>query len=72
MFATAIHKTSMPGDHARCLFKWSQALSHEAGRETEADQALREAEELYASRAEAPSANPTEENYDSLVYLLWR
>ncbi|KAK3379097.1 hypothetical protein B0T24DRAFT_610704 [Lasiosphaeria ovina] len=72
MIVTLIHKEYMAGEHARCLYKLSQALFQEPGREAESRQLLREAEELYFSLAGDANQNPSEEDYDSLVYCLWR
>ncbi|KAJ8132115.1 hypothetical protein O1611_g1504 [Lasiodiplodia mahajangana] len=56
----------MVGEHARCLYKLSQALSRENGREAEAEGMLQEAESLYFSRATDQGRTPTEIDYDGL------
>jgi len=75
----------MIGEHARCLFKMSEALYQVPGREAEADRLLKEAEELYwkkvgclesvdekATNFEIRQRAVTEEEYDSLVFVAWR
>jgi hypothetical protein len=62
----------MVGEHARCLYKLSQALYQDVGKEVKADEILREAEELYFTRAENLGRSPTEDEYDQLVYVIWR
>lgn len=42
-----IHKNTHPAKYARCLFKLSETLRQVPGRETEADQRLQEARDLY-------------------------
>lgn len=76
----------MAGEHARCLYKMSEILYQVPGRELEADQYLRQAEELYKKRAGQPELK-TEDNrvlgvgitegrkeadYDALVFVYWR
>ncbi|KAH8714838.1 P-loop containing nucleoside triphosphate hydrolase protein [Phaeosphaeriaceae sp. PMI808] len=72
MAVTYIHKEHMVGEHARCLYKLSQALHQLGGRELEADNMLQDAEGLYFTRSENQGKAPTEEDYDRLVYVLWR
>ncbi|KAJ0323159.1 hypothetical protein COL5a_008379 [Colletotrichum fioriniae] len=83
---TSLRKDIQVGEHARCLYKLSEALYQIPGRELEADRLLKEAEELYWKRVEKPKGvseedhaeyevpqiHPQEEDYDSLVYMLWR
>ncbi|EXF75842.1 hypothetical protein CFIO01_07877 [Colletotrichum fioriniae PJ7] len=86
MAITSLRKDIQVGEHARCLYKLSEALYQIPGRELEADGLLKEAEELYWKRVEKPKGvseedhaeyevpqiHPQEEDYDSLVYMLWR
>ncbi|KAL0776469.1 hypothetical protein CaCOL14_007756 [Colletotrichum acutatum] len=86
MAITSLRKDIQVGEHARCLYKLSEALYQISGRELEADRLLKEAEELYWKRVEKPKGvseedhaeyevpqiHPQEEDYDSLVYMLWR
>ncbi|KAG7048683.1 Tetratricopeptide-like helical [Colletotrichum scovillei] len=86
MAITSLRKDIQVGEHARCLYKLSEGLYQIPGRELEADRLLKEAEELYWKRVEKPKGvseedhaeyevpqiHPQEEDYDSLVYMLWR
>lgn len=73
MVITNLHRADMVGEHARCLYKLSQALYGEDGKEDEAEALLQEAEALYFSRAEKNQGKtPTEKDYDGLVQLRWR
>lgn len=72
MLATGVHKEYMIGEHARCLYKMSQALAQEPGGEVEARQFLDDAVEMYSARVRDGNTNPTEEDYDKLVYCIWR
>ncbi|UQC89508.1 uncharacterized protein CLUP02_15039 [Colletotrichum lupini] len=86
MAITSLRKDIQVGEHARCLHKLSEALYQISGRELEADRLLKDAEELYWKRIEklrgvseedhaeyeVPQIHPQEEDYDSLVYMLWR
>jgi len=62
----------MISEHARCLYKLSQALYQDEGKEVKADEILREAEELYFTKAENLGRSPTEAEYDQLIYVLRR
>lgn len=73
----------MVGKHARCLFKISETLYQIPGKELEADRLLKQAEDLYWKRVgkpelkdnaeyEIPLREVTEDDYDALVFLLWR
>lgn len=72
LVVTNIHKSYMVGEHARCLYKLSQALYQDDGKDLEADMMLQEAESLYFSRSEDQGRTPAEDDYDGLVYLHWR
>ncbi len=72
MIITFIHRDRMVGEHARCLYKLSQALYQDGGKEAKADEMLQEAEDLYFARADNLGRSPTEDEYDQLVYVLWR
>lgn len=72
MVITNLHKEDMVGEHARCLYKLSQALYQDESRETEAEALLHEAEALYFSRSDDFCRSPTEKEYDALVHLRWR
>jgi vacuolar-type H+-ATPase subunit H len=86
MVVTSLHKENMMGEHARCLFKMSEALYQVPGKELQADRFLKEAEELYWQRVgepehvaeedqaeyETPLRELKEDDYDNLVYMEWR
>ncbi len=72
LVVTGIHKKYMVGEHARCLYKLSQAFYQDIGKELEAETILQEAEGLYFTRSEDQGRAPTEEDYDRLVHLRWR
>lgn len=86
MTVTSVRQEIMVGEHARCLYKMSEILYQIPGRELEADQCLRHAEELYRKRVgqpelstEADQADQTalkegrkEADYDALVFVHWR
>ncbi|KXH65594.1 hypothetical protein CSAL01_03236 [Colletotrichum salicis] len=86
MAITTLRKDVQAGEHVRSLYKLSEALYQILGRELEADRLLKEAEELYWKRVEeakavseedhgeyeVPQMHPQEQDYDSLVYMLWR
>ena len=44
---SSIHKDTQPAKYARCLFKLSEILHQLPGQDAEADQQLKEAEDLY-------------------------
>ncbi|RSL84309.1 hypothetical protein CEP51_004011 [Fusarium floridanum] len=72
LVVTNIHKNYMVGEHARCLYKLSQAFYQDVGKEMEAETMLQEAETLYFSRRGGRKGAPTEQDYDGLVHLRWR
>ncbi|CAM1508596.1 Fc.00g054440.m01.CDS01 [Cosmosporella sp. VM-42] len=72
LVVTGIHKKYMVGEHARCLYKLSQAFYQDIGKELEAETVLQEAEGLYFTRSEDQGRTPTEGDYDRLVHLRWR
>lgn len=83
----SIHKDSHPAKYARCLFKLSEALRQVLGQETEADQRLKEAKDLYsqitgntqATNVERQEGTPLtrldrvkEEDFDALIHISQR
>jgi vacuolar-type H+-ATPase subunit H len=87
MVISSIHKDSHPAKYARCLFKLSEALREVPGQETEADQRLTEAKDLYfqiigntrATNMERPdeasqtqSNRVKEEDFDALIHISQR
>lgn len=72
---SSIHKDMHPAKYARCLFKLSGALRQVHGRETEADEGLKEAEDLYFQvTGKAKDGSPTvkEEDFDALIHISQR
>src|SRR4051812_40787146 len=70
---SSIHKNTHPAKYARCLFKLSNALRQVRGREAEADQRLREAEDLYSNITDKPrSTTVMEEDFDALIHISQR
>lgn len=63
----------MSAEHARCLFKLSEALEQEPRYESEARSAREEAERLLKQRAPTLDLDPSKESsYDSLIEVTWR
>ena len=61
----------MIAEHARCLFKLSEALGQKIRDQSEARKLREEAKHLLLERN--PNARDTglESTYDSLIYILW-
>ncbi len=72
MVATERHKTKMVAEHARTLFKLSEALTQEPRGEPEASKLRDEAERLLLSRDPVANNPGLEKAYDDLVCILWR
>ncbi|KAL9104085.1 MAG: hypothetical protein Q9163_000937 [Psora crenata] len=71
-WVTQIHRTDLKPEHARCMFKLSEALQQEPGNEDEAVFLREEAERLlYESNPDAQNPG-LERSYDDLVNLYWR
>lgn len=69
---TSLHKATLKAEHARCMFKLSEALQQEPGHEDEAQIFRDEAERLLYQR-EPNASNPgLEKSYDDLINLYWR
>jgi hypothetical protein len=66
---TDLHKGLMVGEHARSLFKLSEALRDPS--EQEAVEMRDEAERMLRSRRPGALGEGAEE-YDELVYIVWR
>lgn len=62
----------MVAEHARCLFKLSEALEQEPRSQREALELREEAERLLRIRAPNASKPGLESTYDALVNILWR
>ncbi|KAL5330147.1 hypothetical protein ACEPPN_003672 [Leptodophora sp. 'Broadleaf-Isolate-01'] len=71
---TNVHKKSMPIEHARALFKLSEALIQENynGNEEEARRLREEAESYLREREPNASDSGTEDAYDRFVPIFWR
>ena len=70
---TAFHKASMPVEHARNLFKLSEALlqdDHHSG--AEASDLREEAEVYLKERNPNMSSSSVEKDYDMLIPIFWR
>jgi hypothetical protein len=60
------------GEHARVLFKLSEALEQEPGEEAAARRHRQEAETLLRHRFPDEQATGIEATYNGLVSVLWR
>lgn len=62
----------MIAEHARCLFKLSEALQQEPREKEEADKLRCEAEHLLYKRDPGAKDPGLEKTYDMLVNIIWR
>lgn len=69
---TEKRKTTMMAEHARCMFKLSEALCQEPRDEAEALQLRDESERLLRIRDPTAQDPGLEKTYDDLVNILWR
>ncbi|OAA70451.1 hypothetical protein ISF_02425 [Cordyceps fumosorosea ARSEF 2679] len=70
---TKFHAGNMPLEHARCLFKLSQALLQGSHDETQQATDLRDEAKVYLLRRDAEAKNfDTEDAYDPWVPIFWR
>lgn len=69
---TERRKAIMVAEHARCIFKLSEALYQEPRNEDEALQLREEAERLLRIRDPTAKDSGLERTYDDLVSILWR
>lgn len=74
MEITKLRKDSMPVEHARSLFKLSEALLDDShnGSSSEAEALRGEAEVYLKKRKPEITACDTEEIYDNLIPIFWR
>lgn len=72
MVVTERHKVTMIADHARTLFKLSEALVQEERAEQEAYKLRDDAERLLLMRNPKAKSPGLEKTYDDLVCILWR
>ncbi|KAI9668929.1 MAG: hypothetical protein M1829_005241 [Trizodia sp. TS-e1964] len=71
-FITERHKVRMPAEHARTLFKLSEALLKEMRGKDEAADLRKESMRLLLSRAPQAKHIDSEKTYDDLVFIWWR
>ena len=70
---SAIHKATHPAKYARCLFKLSEAQRQDSRRQGEAEQQLREAEDLYYQITGKPGVTSVQEaDFDALIHISQR
>lgn len=72
MMVTEMRKANMVAEHARCVFKLSEALEQEPRGEKEAGMLREEADRLLRQRAPDAKDPGLESTYDALVNILWR
>ena len=72
MVVTELRKDSMMAEHARCVFKLSEALQQEPREEAEAAMLHQEAEHLLRQLSPEMREPGLERTYDALVNILWR
>ena len=72
MVVTEMRKDSMMAEHARCVFKLSEALQQEPREEGEAAKLHQEAEHLLRQLSPQMREPGLERTYDALVNILWR
>jgi len=72
MILTDRHKATLRAEHARCIFKLSEALQQETRHELEADELRIEAEHLLSEIDSKITKFGTELAYDSQVNIQWR
>lgn len=70
---TKVHKKLMPVEHARSLFKLSEALLQENYDSEDESKRLRDEAEVYLKKRKPDAVNfSTEDAYDSLIPIFWR
>lgn len=67
-----MRKGNMVAEHARCIFKLSEALHQEPRGEAEAVMLQEEAERMIRAYNPAAIGPGSEKTYDDLVNILWR
>jgi ElaB/YqjD/DUF883 family membrane-anchored ribosome-binding protein len=74
MEVTKFHRKSMPVEHARNLFKLSEALLQDSHDDSpEEAEGLRDEAEIYLKRRKPDVvACHTEDAYDNLIPIFWR
>ncbi|KGQ08867.1 hypothetical protein BBAD15_g5804 [Beauveria bassiana D1-5] len=70
---TKFHANTMPAEHARCLFKLSEALLQDSYNDGDKAKDLRDDAEMYLLRRDAQVTEfGREDSYDLLVPIFWR
>ncbi|KAM3456295.1 hypothetical protein MY3296_001892 [Beauveria thailandica] len=70
---TKFHANTMPAEHARCLFKLSEALLQDSYNDGDKAKGLRDDAEMYLLRRDAQASEfGREDSYDLLVPIFWR
>ncbi|KAK0110117.1 hypothetical protein ONS95_002772 [Cadophora gregata] len=72
MLITEMRKHNMVAEHARTIFKLSEALEQEPREVAEASRLRQEAERLLRLREPTAKEPGKEGTYDSMVNILWR
>ncbi|KAL9044436.1 MAG: hypothetical protein Q9214_002424, partial [Letrouitia sp. 1 TL-2023] len=72
MALTSMRKTTLLAEHARCVFKLSEALEQEPRDEKEASRLREEAERLLRQRDPDAKEPGLESTYDALIDIQWR
>ena len=73
MALTSMHKNKLLAEHARCVFKLSEALEQEPRFEKEAGKLREEAERLLRQCDPGGKEEPgIEGTYDALIDIKWR
>ncbi|KAM3443583.1 hypothetical protein MY4824_000469 [Beauveria thailandica] len=70
---TKFHADTMPAEHARCLFKLSEAMLQDSYNDGDKAKGLRDDAEMYLLRRDAQASEfGREDSYDLLVPIFWR
>lgn len=72
MALTSMRKTTLLAEHARCMFKLSEALEQEPREAKEASGLREEAERLLRQRDPGAKEPGLESTYDALIDIKWR
>jgi hypothetical protein len=72
MTLTSMRKTTLSAEHARCVFKLSEALEQEPRDGKEASSLREEAERVLRQRDRGAKEPGLESTYDALVNIRWR
>ena len=72
MTLTSMRKNTLVAEHARCVFKLSEALEQEPRGEKEAGKLRDEAERLLRQCDKGAKEPGVESTYDALIDIKWR